>query len=95
MQEFPSTTAKDNWGLISDTALREPVTITRHGRPSLVVTSVQDYRALQQLKYDRLKSEIQEGVEDLKNGRLSNKSTSEIIADGKKRLKRSKPDADA
>jgi prevent-host-death family protein len=42
-------------GLVTDTALREPVTITRRGRPSLVVTSVQDYQALQRLKYSKLK----------------------------------------
>ena len=42
METFPSTEAKDKWGLIADTALREPVTITKHGRATLVVTSIQD-----------------------------------------------------
>jgi prevent-host-death family protein len=93
MREFPSTEAKDNWGLISDTALREPVTITRHGRPSLVVTSVQDYQALQRLKYSRLKADIQEGLADLEHGRVSTKSADDLIAEGKERLKAAKPDA--
>lgn len=92
MQEFPSTEAKDKWGLISDTALREPVTITRHGRPSLVVTSVQDYQALQLLKFNQLKADIQEGLNDIEQGRFSSKSVDEIIAAGKKRLKTRKPD---
>jgi prevent-host-death family protein len=95
MQEFASTEAKDKWGLITDTALREPVTITRHGRPSLIVTSVQDYRALQRLKYAQLKDDIREGLDDLKRGRLSTKSVDDLIAEGKKRLKATKPDADA
>lgn len=69
MQEFPSTEAKDKWGLISDTALREPVTITRHGWPALVITSLQDYHALQLLKSNRLKTDIQEGLDDIANGR--------------------------
>jgi prevent-host-death family protein len=92
MQEFPSTDAKDKWGLITDTALREPVVITRHGRPSLIVTSIQDYQVLQRLKYNQLKADIQEGLDDIKQGRLSTKSIDEILADGKKRLKPRKVD---
>lgn len=68
MIEFPSTKAKDQWGLISDTAQREPVTITRHGRPSLVVTSVQDYQALLRLKYDDLKGGVCAAAEDIARG---------------------------
>ena len=93
MREFPSTEAKDKWGLISDTALREPVTITRHGRPSLIVTSVQDYQALQRLKYSQLKADIQEGLDDLEQGRHSTKSVDDLIAEGKGRLKPAMPDA--
>jgi len=95
MQEFASTEAKDKWGLITDTALREPVTITRHGRPSLIVTSVQDYRALQRLKYNQLKTDIQEGLDDLDQGRFSTKSVDDLIAEGRERLKAEKPDANA
>jgi prevent-host-death family protein len=95
MQEFASTEAKDKWGLITDTALREPVTITRHGRPSLIVTSVQDYQSLQRLKYNQLKAEIQEGMDDLEQGRFSSKSVDDIISEGKQRLKMAKPDANA
>jgi prevent-host-death family protein len=95
MQEFASTEAKDKWGLITDTALREPVTITRHGRPALIVTSIQDYQALQEIKYRQLKAEIEDGLDDLKNGRLSAKTVEEIIAEGKTRLKMQMPDASA
>jgi prevent-host-death family protein len=87
MQEFASTEAKDKWGLITDTALREPVTITRHGRPALVVTSVQDYQALQRLKYNQLRADIQEGLDDLEKGQFSTKSINDLIAEGKARLK--------
>jgi prevent-host-death family protein len=87
MQEFASTEAKDKWGLITDTALREPVAITRHGRPALIVTSVQDYQALQRLKYDQLRADIQEGLDDLENGQYTTKSVDDLIAEGKKRLK--------
>ncbi len=95
MREFASTEAKDKWGHISDTAMREPVTITRHGRPSLIVTSVQDYQALQRLKHSQLKADIQEGLADLEQGRVSAKSIDGLIAEGKERLKAAKPDAHA
>lgn len=95
MQEFASTEAKDKWGLISDTALREPVTITRHGCPSLIVTSMQDYQALQRLKYRQLKADIQEGLNDLEDGRVSTKSIDDLIAEGKERLKPAKIDVNA
>jgi len=68
MEEFPSTQAKDKWGTIADAALQGPVTITKHGRPSLVVTSVKDYEYLQQLKLKQLKAQVQEGVDALERG---------------------------
>jgi prevent-host-death family protein len=95
MREFASTEAKDKWGLISDTALQEPVTITRHGRPSLVVTSVQDYQDLQRAKYRQLKADIQEGLDDLEHGRVGTKTIDAIIAEGKARLKLVKPKPNA
>jgi prevent-host-death family protein len=93
MREFASTEAKDKWGLISDTALREPVTITRHGRPSLIVTSMQDYQAPQRLKYRQLKTDIQEGLDNIEQGHVSTKTVDELIAEGKERLKAAMPDA--
>ena len=95
MREFASTEAKDKWGMISDTALREPVTITRHGRPSLVVTSIQDYQDLQRAKYAHLKADIQEGLDDLEQGHVSTKTVDDIIAEGKARLKLPKTNANA
>jgi prevent-host-death family protein len=95
MREFASTEAKDKWGMISDTALREPVTITRHGRPSLIVTSIQDYQDLQRSKYRQLKADIQEGLDDLEQGRVSTKNIDDIIAEGKERLKVAKTNANA
>ena len=90
METFPSTEAKDKWGLIADTALREPVTITKHGRATLVVTSIQDYQALQRLKYAQLKSDIQEGLTDIEQGRVSKKSVDDLIREGKKRRAKSR-----
>jgi prevent-host-death family protein len=37
-------------GEFSDLARREPVTVTRHGRPSLVLLSAEDYERLKQIE---------------------------------------------
>lgn len=46
MSTFSALEAKNRLGQILDAAQREPVTITRHGRPVVVVLAVQDYEAL-------------------------------------------------
>jgi prevent-host-death family protein len=88
METFPSTEAKDRWGLIADTALRQPVMITKHGRPTLVVISFQDYETLQRLKYDQLRSDVKEGLADIQQKRFSAKTVETLIREGKWRLKK-------
>ncbi len=50
---MPTTSASDfqkRFGEFSDIARREPVTVTRHGRPSLVLISAEDYERLKQIE---------------------------------------------
>jgi prevent-host-death family protein len=50
---MPTTSASDfqkRVGEFSDIARREPVTVTRHGRPSLVLISAEDYERLKQIE---------------------------------------------
>ena len=50
---MPVTNATDfqrRIGEFSDIARRNPVTVTRHGRPSLVLLSAEDYRRLKQIE---------------------------------------------
>lgn len=42
--------AKDKFGVLMDTARREPVTITRHGRPAVVVVSCEHYARLEAME---------------------------------------------
>jgi len=49
----PTTTASNfqkRVGEFSDIARREPVTVTRHGRPSLVLLSAEDYERLKHIE---------------------------------------------
>jgi prevent-host-death family protein len=50
---MPTTSAsvfQKRVGEFSDIARREPVTVTRHGRPSLVLISAEDYERLKQIE---------------------------------------------
>lgn len=47
MQTFSATTAKAKFGLILDTAQKEPVTIEKQGRPYAVVLPVEAYEMLE------------------------------------------------
>jgi prevent-host-death family protein len=47
-----SAEAQNHFGLLLDSAQREPITITRRGRPVAYLFSPQDYEALTQGKSD-------------------------------------------
>ena len=92
MREIPSTEAKDKWGALTDTALQGPVAITRRGRPSLVLTSIQDYQALQQLKFERLRDDVQAGFRSLERGEYSAKSMDDLKREARSRYEQLKND---
>ena len=56
---MPTVSASDfqkRVGEFSDVARREPVTVTRHGRPSLVLLSAEDYERLKQIEQHATKA---------------------------------------
>jgi len=46
MKSMSAKEAKNGFGLLLDTARAEPVVIEKHGRPVVVVLSVEQYRRL-------------------------------------------------
>lgn len=46
MQRMSARAAKNGFGLLIDTARAEPVAIEKHGRPVVVVVSVEEYQRL-------------------------------------------------
>jgi len=68
MSNVSANEAKNRFGELLDNARREPVTIEKHGRPVAVVLSVEDYEELKQIKLERLRAEIQIGVDQLDRG---------------------------
>lgn len=49
MKSVTTTEFYRNFGTYSDAAMREPVSITNHGRDSLVVLSADEYRRLKSM----------------------------------------------
>ena len=80
MQTFTANDAKQRFGKLMEQALQEPVSITRHGRPSVVVTSDADYRELLALKFENLKAEVRKGFEGFARGESSDRTVDEIAA---------------
>ena len=50
MVTVSSKEAKEKFGVLVDTARREPVTVTKHNRPTVVVVSVERYEELEALE---------------------------------------------
>ncbi len=65
---MPAAEAKTHFGALLDQAQREPVTIAKKGRPVAVVMSMEEYERHQALKLERLRSEIQSGLDQLDKG---------------------------
>lgn len=80
MNTFTSNDAKQKFGEVIELALQEPVSITRHGRPSVVVTSDADYRELLAIKYERLKGEVVRGFDSFGAGVPAGPSVDEVAA---------------
>ena len=69
MKTMPAAEAKTNFGALLDTAQREPVTISKKGRPVAVMMSIQDYETHIAIKRDLLRAELQKGLKQLDRGK--------------------------
>jgi prevent-host-death family protein len=80
MDILTANNAKQNFGELMDRALQKPVSITKHGRPSVVVTSDADYQELLRIKYAHLQAAVRTGFDEFDQGHTSKRSA-ENIAD--------------
>ena len=81
MKTVTANVAKQQLGQVLDSARTEPVAITKHGRPTFVVTSKEDYDSLMELKFEHLKREVQLGFDQLDRGEFSTMTMEEIAAE--------------
>jgi prevent-host-death family protein len=49
MKSMSAREAKNGFGLMLDSALAEPVTVHKHGRPVVVVVAIEEFRRLKAL----------------------------------------------
>lgn len=71
MKTMPAGKAKNQFGLLMDTAQREAVAISKKGRRAAIVLPVQEYEEYQALKLERLRREIKIGIDQIKRGEVS------------------------
>jgi antitoxin Phd len=50
LKKFSAKEAKDEFGRLMDTAIKEPVEIQKHGRSVAVLVSLEEYKRLQALE---------------------------------------------
>ena len=67
---IPATEAKTNFGALLEMVQREPLTISKKGRPVAVLISMDEFEAHQRLKLEQLRREVQAGLADLGAGKV-------------------------
>ena len=65
---IPAAAAKTNFGALLEKAQREPVTISKKGRPVAVLMSMEEFEAHQALKLERLRQEVKAGLLEFEAG---------------------------
>ncbi len=68
MQSMSTNDAKAQFRRLLDTARHEPVMIQQIGRPVAVVISVDEYERMEAVKLERLRAELQIGVDQIERG---------------------------
>lgn len=74
--------ARNNFGELMDMAQREPITIEKHGRPSVVVLSVTEY---DQIKLERLRARLAIGEDQADKGLFVDQTAEEMLNEFKSR----------
>ncbi|MCB1752147.1 MAG: type II toxin-antitoxin system Phd/YefM family antitoxin [Gammaproteobacteria bacterium] len=72
MKILNASDAKREFGEVLINAQHGPVGINRNGKPVAVVISASEYAQLEALKEAYLKQSIEEGIADLRAGKVSN-----------------------
>ena len=67
---IPAAEAKTTFGALLEKVQREPLTISKNGRPVAVLMSMDEFDTHQRLKLERLRREVQAGLADLNAGRV-------------------------
>ena len=69
-QGIPAAEAKTNFGALLEKVQREPLMISKKGRPVAVLMSMDEFETHQRVKLDQLRREVQAGLADLEAGEI-------------------------
>jgi prevent-host-death family protein len=81
MKTFTALEAKTRFGQVIDAAQREPVTVTRQGRPSVVIVSAEEYERRQSRAWRNLLSVMEETGRYAAEQGLTEETLDKLLAD--------------
>lgn len=86
MHSLTANEAKTQFGDMLLKAQREPVQISRNGKPVAVVVSAEDYEQLEAMKLQLLQVKLQRALDDVAAGKLvdGDEFFSELLETGKR-----------
>jgi prevent-host-death family protein len=88
MKTAIANSSKQQLGQVLDSACTEPISITKSGRPGLVLTSKEDHDSLVGLKFEQFKREVELGFDQLNRGECSDKTFEKIAAEAMAEFKK-------
>lgn len=81
MKSFTALEAKNRFGQVIDAAQREPVTVTRQGRPSVVIVSAEEYQRRQSRAWQNLLAVMEESGRYASEQGLTEEALDQLLAD--------------
>ena len=81
MRTITAIDAKNRFGQLLETAQREPVTVTKQGRPAAVMLSVEDYERMRGMARDRVLDSVRQMQEEAAAAGLTEEALDEILKD--------------
>lgn len=81
MQAISALDAKNRFGQLLDAAQRQPVVVTKQGRPSVVVMSIHDYQRRQQHAWRNLIRVMDETGKYASSQGLTEETLDELLRD--------------
>lgn len=73
MKRITALEAKTRFGEVLDAAQRQPVSITRNGRPSVVVISAESYARRQKMATERMREAMQRAGWSMRSWRAASR----------------------
>jgi len=81
MKSITALEAKNRFGEVLEAAQRQPVSITRNGRPSVVVISAESYARRQRMARERLRLAMRQAVEYATAQGMSEEVLDQLLSD--------------